>query len=524
MKKFSLIFCLFAFVLVAFSSDAPDYLFKKLDKEIEQRAHYIAQKTKRTDSLKILLANEKEIEKQYMLLGLLADEYEYFSYPLASEYALKQLQMAHESNNEKLINDCRMRWGKLLAIKGLYKEAADSLKKVNKALLNSDQKINLFETLEALYLELATFSADETYSPYYQQIALDYCDSLINSSAKNSYTSLKYQAIKMQLQGNLIAAKKLFIKLLQGHKADKHEAARLNAMLGSIYMELGYEKEAIENLVQSAIIDLQLNIKETTALRSLATHLFQQGETELAYKYILISKENADFYGTNQRKLQVALIFPQIEGEHLKLIDKKRRQLLWSSMITILLLLLIAMVSVFVFVQFRRLRKARKEIEETNEYLHEANRIKVEYIGYYFSISTLFIERLEKLKNKMNHDLINQNFDHLDKLARDIKPKKEREKLFRDFDRIFLNIFPSFIHQYNSLFDAAEIKEAEPNRLTTAQRIFALQRIGIKEHEKIAAIMNLSINTIYTYKTREKNKSLVQNEAFEERIMAIKSV
>jgi DNA-binding NarL/FixJ family response regulator len=47
--------------------------------------------------------------------------------------------------------------------------------------------------------------------------------------------------------------------------------------------------------------------------------------------------------------------------------------------------------------------------------------------------------------------------------------------------------------------------------------------MGIHDNEKIARILEYSVNTINTYKTRIKNRSLVPNEEFEQRIMEIKS-
>jgi len=54
--------------------------------------------------------------------------------------------------------------------------------------------------------------------------------------------------------------------------------------------------------------------------------------------------------------------------------------------------------------------------------------------------------------------------------------------------------------------------------LNTELRIFALIRIGISENEKIAQILNYSVNTIYTYKTKIRNKSLVSNDEFDQKL------
>ena len=45
--------------------------------------------------------------------------------------------------------------------------------------------------------------------------------------------------------------------------------------------------------------------------------------------------------------------------------------------------------------------------------------------------------------------------------------------------------------------------------------------MGIHDTDKIAKILDYSINTIYNYKARVKGKSLIPNEEFEKKVMEI---
>ncbi|MFR9599013.1 MAG: hypothetical protein SNI83_08020 [Rikenellaceae bacterium] len=47
-------------------------------------------------------------------------------------------------------------------------------------------------------------------------------------------------------------------------------------------------------------------------------------------------------------------------------------------------------------------------------------------------------------------------------------------------------------------------------------------RLGITDNEQIAKFLDLSINTIYTYKTKVKNKTIIPKEEFERRILEIR--
>jgi DNA-binding NarL/FixJ family response regulator len=103
--------------------------------------------------------------------------------------------------------------------------------------------------------------------------------------------------------------------------------------------------------------------------------------------------------------------------------------------------------------------------------------------------------------------------------------KRGREEILRDFDRIFLKLFPNFIAEFNLLInEEGQVRLKDGELLNTDLRIFALIRMGIHDTQKIAGILGYSVNTINTYKSKIKNKSRVPNDTFEEKIMQIKSI
>ncbi|MNE71853.1 hypothetical protein D3C80_1677560 [compost metagenome] len=155
----------------------------------------------------------------------------------------------------------------------------------------------------------------------------------------------------------------------------------------------------------------------------------------------------------------------------------------------------------------------------------EAEKIKEEYIGYSFHINSKYIDKIERFKKNIDQNLTTRKFDEIKLHLNRIDPKKEREELYHGFDKVFLRLFPHFITNFNSLFkEEDQIKLSGIELLNTELRIFALIRLGITDNEKIAQILDFSVNTIYSYKTRIKNRSLVPNEDFEDRIMAIKAI
>jgi DNA-binding CsgD family transcriptional regulator len=48
--------------------------------------------------------------------------------------------------------------------------------------------------------------------------------------------------------------------------------------------------------------------------------------------------------------------------------------------------------------------------------------------------------------------------------------------------------------------------------------------MGIHDNEKIAKILDYSVTTIYTYKTRVRSKSIIDNDDFDRQIMNIRAI
>ena len=97
--------------------------------------------------------------------------------------------------------------------------------------------------------------------------------------------------------------------------------------------------------------------------------------------------------------------------------------------------------------------------------------------------------------------------------------EKELEELYENFDSVFLNLFPTFVDDFNALLDPeTQIHPKDENRLTTEIRIFALIRLGIEDSSKIAEFLHYSVNTIYNYRARIKNGAINNRESFERRV------
>jgi hypothetical protein len=533
MKRFLLLLP-FLFYQPIYAQDNQDIPLIKLNVELNRKKNYDAGKLSRIDQLEQLLSSSDNLSFRYDVYLKLYNEYKSFNFDKAFNYALKLQQVGTMLNDQPKIAYGKIKLGFILLSSGMFKETFDSLKTVNVKLLSNDAKKEYYFITARTYYDLADFDKDNYYSPIYNKKAGQYIDSAIAFCKPSSfeyqyYNGLKY--LKAGIKDKAIVNLKTLLNPRLYHLTD-HEYAVTASTLSDIFIQNQQPNKAVELLVLAAIADVKSSTKEAAAMANLAQLLHQRGDMENAYTFIKAAMDDATYYGARQRKIQVGAILPVIASQRINYVEDQRRALIfYASLLTVLVVIIISF-AVIIYKQLQKLKLADKVILEANQNLQEtihkldeANKIKEEYIGYYFNLISEYIEKLEKFKRSVDHKLITKRFDDIRILVDNINLTKEREELFINFDKAFLKIFPNFVIAFNSYFSTENQIKLLPSQLLNADlRIFALIRLGITDTEKIAHILGYSVNTIYNYKARLKSKSNIPNDDFEEVIMTIRAV
>lgn len=531
-----ILFCLFILLAcagapaAAQSHTGTDSLLRQLNITLSQSKQFDAQKTQQLNTLKQQLAAAHLLPEQYNVCLQLYEAYKAFHYDSAFSYALLLQQIAQKMNDPRRIQYASIKMGFILLSSGMFRETAGITDTLKVQLLPDSMRAEFYVLLRRYYYDLADYVNDRYYSPVYMKEAARYTDSAVAMYPPLHFQHLSLKGYKFYKQGNLDSALHYLNKTIALPNLTFHEQAMINANLGSIYVIKKEYQKAIQLLARSAMADTKGSVKETTASFNLASILFQTGDVKNASKYIERAIEDATFYGARQRKVQVSAILPIIEGEKLNTVESQKDRLFIYSAVATFLLLASIVLSFIIYKQVQKLKAAQATItkantvqQQINDKLLESNKIKEEYIGYCFHIASAYIDKIEKLKNQVDGKLNDHKFSEIRFIVNNINIKHEREELFRNFDRIFLKIFPNFVSVFNSFFkEEDKIKLKDNELLNTDLRIYALIRIGISENEKIAQILEYSVNTIYAYKTKIRNKSIVPNDEFEDRIMQIK--
>jgi hypothetical protein len=506
---------------------------KQLDQYIRDQELYVKSKLERIHLLEEELkatSIRQNLNQAFEINDRLYFEYRSFSYDSAFKYVNQINELALQIGDPDRIADSRIKMGFTLLSSGLFKESLDILESIRSENLKPETRIDFFSVISRTYYDLADYDNVDYFSSKYRRIGNQYLDSALFLMDKNTSAYWSAQGLRRMKANDFEGAADAFNFLLSKYKITDHEFAIATSSLGFIYTRLGRNQESIDMLIKAAIADLKSSTKETVALRNLAVHLYNSGDINRANRYIKIALEDATFYNARHRKIEVGAILPIIEGEWLSIVEKQKDQLVRFVYIVSLLSLLTIISLIIIYLQLKKSKAVKLILQETNENLKlinhdlmEANAIKEEYIGYFFNANSEYIDKIEAFYKNVYRKIIAHQYDDLINMIKSNDLKQERENLFINFDKIFMKLFPHFVEEFNSFFRVEDQIVLKKNELLNPElRIFALIRLGITDNEKIARFLNYSVNTIYTYKTKIKNKLQGHRELFEEKIMDIK--
>lgn len=549
MKKLSLIIILYIISSNIYSQVLQDTIYTSLYKLIENKGAYVKEKEDRIIRIKGMLGLSDINDKQrYDVNHKLYDEYKTFISDSAIYYTRQNLEIAERLKESVWINESKLDLVSLYVITGMYIESIDILKSIDKNALEDWLLVKYYGCYKQLY---SNYSLNNPYTHVHIETSDLYRDSLLAVLNKESNHYKIVYAEKLYDADRLDEAKKLLQEMLDQTQSDTHEKAVLSYALANIYKKEGNIDKQKQYYAVSAICDIKNAIKENASMQALASTLYEMGEVERSYSCIRSSMEDAMFCNARLRTYEVSQIFPIIDSAYKEKIDGKNTQLrLYLILVSILSFFLILAV-VYVYKQMKRVAGIRKELyrtnvklnelnsemqaannqlqlvneelSETNTKLSETNEVKELYIGHFLDLCSMYIDKLEKYQNALNKKAVEKKLDELYKMlkSRDMIDNELKE-LYENFDNTFLHLYPNFVEEFNSLLLKEEQFVMKPGELLNVElRIFALIRLGITDSSRIARFLHYSANTIYSYRTRVRNKAAGYRDEFENRVMKI---
>ena len=500
-------------------------LTASLDEVIGAHQHYVSIRENRIAGLKQQLAETDTADISFFRWnGEIYKEYRAYICDSAIHYLNVNLDWADRHDRQEAASETRLELAYLMASAGMYEEASELLKGVDKQYLPNKLLPDCYNCYRHLYGELAAFTQDASFKKRYQKLAACYEDSLMQVLSPVSALYLEMEEMKAASAGHLEEALNINDRRLASVEPNTPEYALVTYHRSQLYRYMKNPEEEKRYLILSALTDIRLSITDHASLWNLAQMLYEEGDIERAYQYIRFSWSETNIYNARSRSLQTAGILSLIDLTYQAMGEKQNDRLqLYICLISALTLLLVAAIA-YIYRQMKRLSVARNHLEQANEQLHISNHIKEEYIGRFMNLCSIYINRLDTYRRMVNKKISAGQTEELLKMVRSREVLDTGLKeLYENFDTAFLHLFPDFVNKFNDLLQPEErIVLRKGELLTTELRIFALIRLGIDDSSQIAEFLRYSVNTIYNYRAKVKNKACISREDFETRLMMIR--
>lgn len=504
----------------------------QLDNELKHRDHYLEKRVSRLDSLKKVrrglegkdtvawLETTMEIAKGYNSFNNdSAIIYYTKGYDAALEIATATPPSPLASTADSLQAEFRLRRATYMSLSGFVSDAVNEYEAVDTSRMNDGLKATYHESGRQMYYFISSYYGGwlETYD-YWNNRSIESQRQLIPllDPASNEY-HLNLGEYFYNIR-EYARSREILLNLIGKIKKDSPTYAIATHILASIALTRGDRNEHLYFLTQSAIADTRQATLEVTSLQELARVLYQMDDKRRAHEYISVAMNNAVESRASVRMMTTTELLSLVEGDHNSQIA------LWRTwMYAIIAVLVMCMFALIVSIFF--LRRQLTRVARMKQELQDANQTKDVYLSQFLSLCSIYMDKLKQFGKVVNRKISAGQVDDLYKLTKSGKFVEEQSAdFYKVFDDAFLHIYPNFVESVNSLLRPEErIVLADDEQLNSDLRILAFMRLGIDDTTRVAQILNFSVNTIYAYRNRLRNRA-INRATFESDIMAIGSL
>ena len=539
-------------VIAAFLSFFPslwagssDSLLVKLNQTIEQRPSYMQRKEEALETLRQSLSklSAGNVEGCMNLYEALWQENRSYNTDSSLFYATALSQLAQQAGNEEQKQNALLHRATALMTIGMFKEAYEIIKPLREGGVLPGQRSQFFHLGRSLFGLMADYAVTAQEKAAYASLTDDFRDSLLTiyESGSNMYRMI--YADKLTAHGKYAEALRELLPFTP--TGDGRFDAGYHYTIAEAYYHMGRIEEARHYYTLAAISDMQSDTREYIALRKLAVILFQSGDIDRAYHYLTLCMADAKACNARLRILEILDTFPVVNEAYL---EKKQQQqrVITGVLIAISLLVVSLIFAIFsVLKQKKALQQAQTDLAYANSQLNEVNRTLVEYneemkrqnqlitetsylkeayITQYMDQCSTYLEKMESFRKRLRQLLSAGKTKEIQQALTSYNQEVETElaEFYDSFDTTFINLFPTFVEDFNALLREDEQVQLKPGqKLNTELRVFALIRLGITDSTKIAHFLRYSVTTIYNYRTRMRNRARGDRDELEKQVMEI---
>lgn len=546
MKKYITSILTILFCLTALAGERLDSLLHVLDDAIENNSTYFARKEAKIENLKAQLAMcNGDREKLYGVNHALYEEYQAFMFDSAAFHLSECIDIATSLGDTGRITMSKLQLSYIYASGGRYEASLDLLRSIDRAALPAEQLSFYFNCLQHCYGEMMSSQVgNRKLAARYETLRNVYKDSLISTLDKSSPLLMRLEETRYRDAGLFEAALHYNDMQLAALTPDSVEYPIVTYYRALIYRAARDSVMQMECFARSAIADIRLAKKDHASLWMLANILLNTGDIERANRYMQFSWVDTNFYNSPLRFWQSSNIQKIIDSQYRELVSSRNRRLVIIVVVISLLALMLLLAMLQIMRHKKRITVAQEELKlingklnelnlrlsqmntdlkHANASLEESNCIKDVYISRFIKLCSEYIDRLERFRVSIQKSLSLGKVDEVKKIVKSSSALNDEVRLlYQNFDTAFLHIFPDFVAKFNALLkDNEQIHLKSDELLNTELRIFALIRLGFTDSSQIAEILRYSVNTIYNYRAKVKNKARGNRTDFEDLVRNI---
>ena len=533
-------------------------LLDSLDAELgahdSRETAYLANISSLRDRLRDATGNEQ----RYWISHELYDAYSCFDSDSALAYAKKCYDLASLLGRRDWMNQMNLNRVYIYSATGLLSEAENCLAAVDTTQLKGKAMAEYYKTrlfFETHRDQFIGRNAQLIYQPEVDEFLTRLSRSLDEDDPDYFWLVGWYSIADTERSSRLRP------KLEKNIAESKHNSiknAKDDWMLSRVCLQTGDSIGMMRYLILSAISDTRSCNREIASLEELGAILYAQGDYERANSYLSFSIKCADSYKSRVRVGNLAnlqdLVFNALNRTNSNQLQTMRHYLLWILLISIVLVIALIFIGIQLYQQKKtrkvlsdtkekleervsELQSVRNQLEKTNSELSEmyetarestrelaeVNDAKEKYITNIFAICSSYINKIDDFRKDIYRMIMAKRTDEVFNLVKSQELSHgEIKELYSNFDRIFLDIYPDFVKDFNTLLRPDEqISLKKGELLTTELRIYALVRLGMNDSVKIAQFLHCSVQTVYNTRQRTRNKAIVPKEHFAEAVRSL---
>lgn len=493
----------------------PEQELHALDAAIAANDTYYSHTKSRLRNMEARASKLHDPAQRGLAYAELANQVRFLDADSAINIADVAISNARQSGVDSVVTLAHLSRVNALTSAGIFNIAEREFLDITEGNLSPQSRLAYWEAGRNLYSTLQLYTQrNYDLSQKFARQAMAYDDTLIRHLPERDAFRSFLVAERLVVSGDNQKAKRKLEALMKSVDPNSNIYGMAAYQMALVYKNLDDERSYAAYMAKAAQANVRQSVREGLALFNLANWLYAQGELNKAFGYINFAMGQANDANARMRTANIATMLPLIDDAYRAESKTSHDMLIIYFVILALALFILGGMFFYILMQSKRGKEnARK--------LRELSQAQKRHIANFLALCSTYYHKLNSLEQLVQRKISSGQTDQLVKLLKSGRYTEDKEdEIFKYFDRTFVEIFPDFIEQINLLLRPEERFPTEMSKkgLPLELRIYALVKLGITESTRIAQVLNYSVNTVYSYRNRMRNKA-IDREHFEQQVV-----